>query len=152
MAAVDDATGKLLEAFFLAMECSHAYQVGQALKELGVTPIFANSPQAKGRIERSFGVLQDRLVAEMELRGIKNIPDANSFLHDFFINDYNRRFAAAPETTQPAWRKLPPGLDLLTVLSFRYQATVANDNALRLGGLTIDIPQDRPAEPTPKPK
>jgi hypothetical protein len=185
MAAVDDATGQLLEAFFMAMECSHAYllllkgiikrhgiplaiyqdrhsalcrnddnwtleeqlageqtptQVGQALKELGITPIFANSPQAKGRVERSFGVLQDRLTAEMELRGIDNIPDANFFLHDFFIKDYNRRFAVPPESAQPAWRKPPAGLDLQAVLSFRYQATVANDNAVRLGDLIIDMP------------
>ena len=185
MAAIDDATSKLLEAFFIEFECSQAYlmllrqiikthgiplaiyqdrhsalrrnddywtleeqlageqtptQVGQALRDLGITPIFANSPQAKGRVERPFGVLQDRLVAEMGLRGIADIQTANSFLHELFIHDYNRRFAIPPEQAQPAWRKPPPGLDLEAAISFRYQATVANDNAVRLDGLIIDIP------------
>jgi len=116
-------------------------QVGQALKELGITAIPALSPQAKGRVERLFGVLQDRLVAEMDLLGIKDLQQGNRFLHQTFIDDYNRRFALPPENTQPAWRKLPPDLDLDQIISFRYQAVVLNDNTVRLGGLVIDIPQ-----------
>jgi len=116
-------------------------QVGWALEELGITAIPALSPQAKGRVERLFGVLQDRLVAEMGLLGLKDIHQANQFLHQTFIEDYNRRFALPPQDTQPAWRKLPQGLDLDKVISFRYQATVLNDNTVRLGSLIIDIPE-----------
>jgi len=116
-------------------------QVGQALKELGITAIPALSPQAKGRVERLFGVLQDRLIAEMGLLGLKDIHQANHFLHQTFIEDYNRRFARPPQDAQPAWRKLPQGLDLDKVISFRYQAVVLNDNTVRLGGLIIDIPE-----------
>ena len=60
-------------------------QVGGALKSLGITPIFALTPQAKGRVERLFGVLQDRLIAEMGLWGIKKISEENIFLKELFI-------------------------------------------------------------------
>ena len=116
-------------------------QVGAALKALGITPIFALTPQAKGRIERLFGVLQDRLIAEMELRGITDMDAGNSFLKEYFIEDYNRRFAREPETAHRAWRRVPRGLDIDRAISFHYQAVVGNDNAVRLGGMVIDIPQ-----------
>lgn len=186
MAAVDDATGRLLGGLFIEFEGSQGYflllkeiirryglpfsiyhdkhsalyrndnhwtlaeqlagqqeptQVGRALKALGIESIPASTPQAKGRVERRFGVLQDRLLAEMDLMGIKDIPQANCFLQEVFIEDYNRRFALPPQKTEPAWRPLPRGLDLDRVISFRYQATVGNDNAVRLGGLILDIPE-----------
>lgn len=186
MAAIDDATGKLLEAFFIPYECSFGYlrllqamvtragiplsiyqdrhgilhrnddnwtleeelageqeptQVGGALQTLGITSIFALTPQAKGRIERLFGVLQDRLIAEMELRDIKDMEAGNRFLAEQFIDDYNRRFARLPEVAHRAWRRVPKGLDIDRAISFRYQATVGNDNAVRLAGMLIDIPE-----------
>ena len=186
MCVVDDATSRLLGAFFIEFEGSHGYllllkemidrygippsiyqdrhgalfrnddhwtleeqlageqeptQVGLALKDLGITAIPALSPQAKGRVERLFGVLQDRLIAEMDLWDIKEISEANRFLKEVFIDDYNRRFAVDPQEIEPAWRKVPSGLDLDKVISFRYRATVGNDNAVRLGGLVIDIPE-----------
>ncbi len=112
-------------------------QVGMALEALGIRPIFALSPQAKGRIERLFGTLQDRLVAELRLQGITNIDEANRFLDEFFIAEFNRRFSLKAEKS---WRKPPRGLDLERIISFRYEATVANDNTVRLGGLTMDVP------------
>jgi len=186
MAAIDDGTGTLCEAFFLPYECSFGYlkllkamvtrygiplsiyqdrhgslhrnddhwtleeqlrgeqdptQVGAALKALGITPIFALTPQAKGRVERLFGVLQDRLIAEMGLRGITDIDAGNRFLKEQFIDEHNRRFGVAPETPQKAWRKVPTGLDIDRIISFHYQAVVGNDNAVRLGGMVIDIPE-----------
>ena len=186
MAAVDDATGKLLEAFFIPHECSFGYlklleeivtrygiplsiyqdrhgtlhrnddnwtldeqlageqeptQVGWCLNSLGISPIFALSPQAKGRIERLFGVLQDRLIAEMELREITEIDEANEFLKTIFIEDHNRRFGLKPELCQRAWRKVAKGLDIKRTISFCYQGVVGNDNAVRLGGMVIDIPE-----------
>ena len=186
MAAIDDATGKLLEAFFIHYECSFGYlrllktivtrygipgsiyqdrhsalhrnddnwtleeqlageqeptQVGGCLQLLGITPIFALTPQAKGRIERLFGLLQDRLIAEMELWNMKDIPEASIFLKELFIKDYNRRFAIKPETSQRAWRKVAKDVDIKRTISFRYQAVVGNDNAVRVGGMVIDIPE-----------
>jgi len=107
-------------------------QVGGALKSLGLTPIFALTPHAKGRVEKLFGVLQDRLIAEMELREIQEISGANTFLKELFIKDYNRRFAIDPEVSQPAWRKVPRNVDIERTISFRYQAVVGNDNTVRL--------------------
>jgi len=186
MAAIDDATGKLCEAFFIPYECSFGYlkllkalvtrygipasiyqdrhstlhrnddnwtleeqlageqeptQVGGALKSLGITPIFALTPQAKGRVERLFGVLQDRLIAEMGLRNITEMAVANIFLAEHFIADYNRRFPVKPETAQQAWRRVAKDVDIERTISFRYQAVVGNDNAVRLGGMVIDIPE-----------
>jgi transposase len=186
MAAIDDATSELLDAFFIPYECSFGYmkllahlvkrycialsiyqdrhgslhrnddnwtleeelnaeqeptQVGGCLKSLGITAVFVLTPQAKGRVERLFGVLQDRLIAEMELRDIKEMEAGNTFLTEHFIAEHNRRFAGAPELSHRAWRRIPTGLDIDRAISFRYQAVVGNDNAVRLGGMVIDIPE-----------
>lgn len=113
-------------------------QVGLALETLAIHPIFAHSPQAKGRIERAFHTLQDRLIPEMRLRGITTLQQANRFLQESFIQDYNRRYAISAQETQLAWRKPPK--DLPRIISFCYHVTVANDNTAKLGGITIDIP------------
>ncbi len=115
-------------------------QVGQALRSLGIEPIFALSPQARGRIERLFGTLQDRLVSELRLAGIRTQQQATAFLNGPFKADFNRRFAKPPEQSQAAWRPVPRGLDVDRICSFRYEATVGNDNAVRLGGVVLDIP------------
>lgn len=114
-------------------------QVGRVLVELGTKIIPAFSPQAKGRIERQGGTLQDRLIAEMALAGITEIDPANAWLESNFLDRFNRRFAKSPEQTGSAFRKISPALRYQLV-SFTYEATVANDNAVRLGGLTIDLP------------
>ena len=114
-------------------------QVGGALEALGIHSIRALSPQAKGRIERLFRTLQDRLGAELKLAGITTPGPANAFLAGF-RKTFNRRFAVSPKEVQPAWRKVPEGLDLDRVISFRYSATVGLDNTVRLGGLILDIP------------
>ena len=141
MAAIDDATGKLLAASFFPFEGSSGYlwllkemvkkygipmiiyqdrhgalhrndhhwsleeqlagrqeptQVGLALEALGIRPIPALSPQAKGRVKRLFATLQDRLMAKLRLKGIETIQEANSFLQWIFLKDFNRRFAVRP--------------------------------------------------------
>ncbi len=116
-------------------------QVGLALKSLGVEPIFALSPQAKGRVERLFETLQDRLVSELRLAGIRTQDRATAFVNGPFKSDFNRRFAKPPQQTQPAWRKVPRGLDLDRICSFRYEATVGNDNAVRVAPVILDIPE-----------
>jgi transposase len=116
-------------------------QVGLALKFLGVEPIFALSPQAKGRVERLFGTLQDRLVSELRLAGIRTRDQATAFVNGSFKTDFNRRFSKPPEQSQAAWRPLPRGLDVERICSFRYEATVGNDNAVRVAGVILDIPE-----------
>lgn len=184
MAAMDDATGKILAALFCRVECSWAYlallhrvvkdhgvpcsvyedkhtalkrndsywslqeqlagkqeptQVGAALEALGIQAIYANSPQAKGRVERLFETLQDRLVAQMSLRGITDIDSANLYLWQEFIAEFNARFAVV-SPGEHKWRRLGPGVDLDKICSFCYRAKVANDNAVRFYGLVFDIP------------
>ena len=115
-------------------------QVGQALRGLGIESIFALSPQAKGRVERLFNTLQDRLVQELRLAAIATPQDAMTFLNGPFKADFNARFAKPARESQSAWRPLPKGLDVDRICSFGYQATVGNDNAIRLGGMVLDIP------------
>ena len=114
-------------------------QVGGALEALGIEPIFAITPQAKGRVERLFKTLQDRLVAMLRLEGITDIERANAYIQEFFLDYFNNKFATEAANTQSAWRKLPKNLDVERILSFRYEATVGNDNAIRFAGMVIDI-------------
>jgi transposase len=115
-------------------------QLGQALRALGIETIFAMSPQAKGRVERLFNTLQDRLVQELRLAGISTAEDATAFLNGPFKADFNARFSKPARESQSAWRPLPRGLDIDRICSFRYEATVGNDNTVRLGGMILDIP------------
>lgn len=111
--------------------------VGRMLHELGIGYVQAHSPQAKGRIERLWETLQDRLVSELRLRGIATCSDANAFLPEFRA-DLNRRFARPPSAPQAVWRS--PPRDLALVLSCRYSRVVARDNTVRLGPRLIQIP------------
>jgi transposase len=113
--------------------------VGRVLAELGIESILANSPQAKGRVENRFKVLQDRLSAEMRLEGITTIEQANRWLKNGFIERYNKRFAIAPSEPKSAFAPISEA-QIEHVVSFAYEAVVGNDNAVRLGGLIIDIP------------
>jgi hypothetical protein len=115
-------------------------QVGQALRELGIEAIFALSPQAKGRVERLFNTLQDRLVQELRLAAINTPQQATDFVNGPFKAEFNNRFVKPARESQTAWRSLPRGLDVDRICSFSYQATVGNDNAVRLGGIILDIP------------
>jgi hypothetical protein len=115
-------------------------QVGLALQSLSIQPICALSPQAKGRVERLFATLQDRLGAELRLKGIVTVEEANRFLQSIFIRGFNRRFAVRPKESQKAWRKVPKDLDLDRIISFRYRSVVGNDNSIRIGGLVLDVP------------
>ncbi len=114
-------------------------QVGLALEVLGIQSIAALSPQAKGRIERLFGILQDRLIAELGLAAVQSQEAANRFLKTF-IPKFNRRFALPPRVSEKLWRKFPQGLDLDRRVSFCYRSVVGNDNCVRIGGLMIDLP------------
>jgi transposase len=114
-------------------------QVGRALQALEIEVIYALSPQAKGRVERLWGTLQDRLVSELRLAGASTVEQANAVLA-LHRADHNRRFAIRPANAVPAWRKVRRGTDLERLCSFSYEATVLNDNTVRLAGLVIDVP------------
>jgi len=184
MAAIDDATGKIVGLFFVEAECSWAYfellrrvvsdhgipaciyqdrhsslsrndefwsideelagrqdptQVTAAVEALGIEPIFARSPQAKGRVERLYKTLQDRLCAMLKFLGIEDIASANEYVPTF-MQEFNEKFGVPAGDIHKAWRKPKPWLDLARILSFKYEATVANDNAIRYEGIVIDVP------------
>lgn len=98
----------------------------RALKELGVEVIHANSPQAKGRIERLFRSFQDRLVKEMRLRGIRTLEQANAFLKEY-LPIYNRRFCVIPRERDNLHRPLGKGVNLDTILCAKTERVLRND-------------------------
>jgi hypothetical protein len=104
-------------------------QFGRVLSELNIDIICANSPQAKGRVERAFGTLQDRLVKELRLAGISTIEAANAWVPAFMV-DYNMRFARAPENAKDLHRKLTKADDLSEVLAWREERTVTKNLTL----------------------
>ena len=115
----------------------HPTHFGQILRDLAIGFRPAGSPQAKGRIERLWRTLQDRLVVELRLRGIITREAANAYL-PAFLADYNRRFTHSPTDAHAAWRPRPR--DFADQLSCRYTRTVARDNTVRLGARGVQIP------------
>lgn len=112
-------------------------QLGRALRELGIESILARSPQAKGRIERLWGTLQDRLVAELRLAGAACLEQANQVLWDY-LPRFNARFGVPAAQPGSAYRPAA-GLDLAGVLGFKYQRTVAKDNTVRFVGHSLQL-------------
>ena len=123
--------------------------LGRMLQALAIGYVAAHSPQAKGRVERLWGTLQDRLVSELRLRDIGTVEAAPAYLPEF-IADFNRRFGKPPAQSQAVWRR--PPRDLALILGCRYRRVVARDNTVRLGprviqlrgarsyaGLTVDV-------------
>jgi transposase len=105
-------------------------QFGRALRELGVDLIRAHSPQAKGRVERSFGTAQDRWVKELRLAGVTTAAGANAVL-DRLLPGHNRRFSKPARQPGDAHRPLGPGHDLAAILSVQQERVVANDYTVR---------------------
>ena len=113
-------------------------QFGRALEQLGITFIAARSPQAKGRVERLWGVLQDRLSSELRLAKAEDLDSANAVLRKFIV-DYNRRFARPPREQQSAWRAVPKSLE--RICCFMHERIVSNDNVVQWDGRRFQIPQ-----------
>jgi transposase len=114
-------------------------QLGRAFGELGITSIAACSPQAKGRIERAWGTLQDRLVTELRLAGAHDLATANEVLARF-LPRFNRRFSVPPADPAPAWRPLPAGVRIDRVCCLKYRRVVANDHTVRVGPSILQLP------------
>jgi hypothetical protein len=127
-------------------------QFTRAMTELGIEVQCAHSPQAKGRVERSFKTHQDRLVKELRLAGISSIAEANRFLWDKYIPVHNRRYSVAPGEAVDAHRPLLPGHRLEEVLSLRVERTVQNDFIVQYGGRFLQILASRAAHPRPRDK
>jgi transposase len=123
-----------------AVDRKQPTQVGRALERLGVEHIAAYSPQARGRSERVFQTLQDRLVKELALAGIDTIEAANVFIRDRYIPAHNARFAIAAEQPGTAFVAIP-GVDLDEVLCVQEERQVGNDNCVSFNRLKLQIPE-----------
>jgi hypothetical protein len=113
-------------------------QFERALAQLGVRVIHANSPQAKGRVERLFGTLQDRLVKALRLAGCTSLIEANRHLPSF-LAAYNRRFARPPRQPGNLHRPVPSGLRLEAILCVHQPRIVANDGTVQLHGQRLQL-------------
>ena len=120
------------------VEAERLTQVGRALRELGVRMIPAYSPQARGRSERSFGTWQGRLPQELRLRGITTVEEANRFLREHYIAEFNQRFQVA--AAQPGSAFVPcRRRDLDLVFALQFERTVNRDNTVSWQKLNLQI-------------
>jgi hypothetical protein len=180
---IDDATGQLMELWFVPDEtffgycqATHHYlerygkplafysdkhgifrvnqprpmglssgltQFGRAMQELDVQIICANTPQAKGRIERANQTLQDRLVKELRLRGISDMETANAFLPEF-RDDFNRRFAVLPRSSHNAHRPLLKADNLELILTHQETRTLSKNLTVQFKYVIYQIQSKRP--------
>jgi transposase len=116
-------------------------QVHRALQQLGITLIPAYSPEARGRSERAFRTLQDRLPKELALAGITDMAAANQYLTAHFLPAYNQRFAVPAAEAGTAF--IPwVGTSLAEILCVHEERVVAKDNTVRYQGLSLQLPQD----------
>ena len=180
---IDDATGQLVELWFVPDETFFAYceasrhyferygkpvafysdkhgifrvnqprptglssgltQFGRAMQELDIQIICANSPQAKGRVERANQTLQDRLVKELRLRGISDMEAGNAYLPEF-REDFNRRFAVLPRSTHDAHRPLLKTENLDLILTHQKTRTLSKNLTVQSNHVIYQIQSDRP--------
>jgi hypothetical protein len=119
-----------------------AGQVARVLRTLGVRQILARSPEARGRSERCFGTIQGRLPQELRLHGIRSYPEANRYLDDTFVPDFNRRFTVQPAQPGSAFTRLA-GIDVTLLVAAQHERVVANDNTVVFGKLTLQLPRLR---------
>jgi transposase len=181
---IDDATGRLLELWFVARESFFGYceaarhyfercgkpvafysdkhgifrvnqsrplgltpgltQFGRAMQALDIQILCANSPQAKGRIERANQTLQDRLVKELRLLRISDMQTANAYLPEF-RDDFNRRFAVAPRSTHDAHRPLLPKENLDLILTHQEIRTLSKNLTVQANHVIYQIQSKRPS-------
>jgi len=118
-------------------------QIGRALQELNIEWIAAHSPQAKGRIERSFKTAQDRLVKGLRRVGAKDRETANAYLEQVFLPLWNARFRCPPQLAGDAHRAVPKGMNLDSVLSIRESRTVTADYTVRWQGVIYRVEREQ---------
>lgn len=121
---------------------SQVTQVGRALKELGIEPIPAYSPQARGRSERNFGTWQGRLPQELRLAGIRQVEEANRFLRESYMAEFNRKFAVPPAQRGTAFMPAPKRR-LEQIFTIQHERTVNRDNTVVLGHRVFQLEKTR---------
>lgn len=114
-------------------------QFGRAMEELGISVMKAWTPQAKGRIERQWGVFQDRLVVELRLARANTLEQAREVLKSF-LQDYNQRFCLLPKQAAAVFRKAPPKAVLHNTLCLKETRRVKKDHTVSFDGLVLQIP------------
>jgi hypothetical protein len=119
---------------------SRLTQVGWALKRLGIEHIAAYSPQARGRSERMFGTLQDRLIKELAQHGIGDIETANRWLREVYLPRHNRRFARPAAVAQSAFVAAPDRAALIEALCIQQERVVERDNTVSWRKLKLQLP------------
>ena len=127
-------------------------QFTRAMSELGIEVIAANSPQAKGRVERGFHTHQDRLVKELRLRGTSTMEAANQYLWNQYIPEHNARYAIEPANSSNVHKPLLATHDLDEILSLRTERTVFNDFTVRFKNRFLQVLADQPVRVRPKNK
>ena len=125
-----------------AVDKDRLTQVGRALDRLGIEHIPAYSPEARGRSERMFGTLQDRLPKELKLAGIGDVESANRFIHEIYLPAHNARFAKPPAIEESAFVVVDPA-GLADILCVEEERVVARDNTVAYAGLRLQLPESR---------
>jgi transposase len=123
---------------------------GKACNKLGIKIITANSPQAKGRVERKHGVYQDRFVKELRLLGLATIPEANELLRNGFVNKLNQKFARPPRSDVDFHRPVDAGCNLREIFCFEKTRAVSNDWTVRCEKRFYQILKQN--DPLPRPR
>jgi transposase len=125
-----------------AVDKERLTQVGRALERLGVEHIAAYSPQARGRSERMFETLQDRLPKELAFAGIADVAAANRYIRDVYLPAHNARFARPPEIAESAFVAADP-TQLAQTLCIEHERIVGRDNTVAHAGLRLQLPESR---------
>jgi hypothetical protein len=118
---------------------NHQGQVSRVLRSLGIEQILARSPEARGRSERAFGTIQGRLPQELRLAGIENYADANRYLEETFVPDFNRRFTVKPAQSGSAFVPLAR-LNLELLLSVQHERIVRKDSTVTFETMVLQLP------------
>ena len=124
------------------VDTRHLTEVGRALKEVGIEPIPAYSPQARGRSERNFGTWQGRLPQELRIRGIRTREEANQFLRSHYIAEFNRKFAVPAAQSGSAFVPMTH-LNLDRIFSIHHERVVAKDNTIQFANRILQVPPTR---------
>ena len=121
---------------------SRLTQVGRALKQLGIEHIAAYSPEARGRSERMFGTLQNRLPKELDLKHIETLEEANRYIREVYIPRHNKQFTVKPKIEESAFVPWKNQLELDEFLCLQDDRIVQNDNTVRYKNLILQIPKN----------
>jgi hypothetical protein len=125
-----------------AVDKDHLTQAGRALDRLGIEHIPAYSPEARGRSERMFGTLQDRLVKELKHAGINDIERANRWIREVYLPQHNARFAKPAAVAEKAFVAADPNL-LIETLCIEEERVVGRDNTVAYNGLRLQLPESQ---------